>query len=83
MQNYPNPFNPATKIEYSLNKASRVTLEVFDLLGRSVATLVRDEQKGAGDYSVTFAANKLASGMYIYRLSASGQIITKKMMLLK
>jgi hypothetical protein len=81
-QNYPNPFNPVTKIEYSLPKESKVKLEVFDVLGRSIATLI-DDTKSAGRYAVDFDASRLSSGLYIYRLSASDKLFIKKMLLLK
>ena len=81
-QNYPNPFNPATIINFSIPKASNVLLEVFDVLGRKVATLF-DENKKAGNYCVEFNASNLSSGIYFYRFKTSGKIITKKMLLLK
>jgi len=81
-QNYPNPFNPATKISYNLPKSSQVKLEVFDILGRKVATLV-DQFQQVGQYKVDFVASKLSSGVYIYQLSTQDQMMTKKMMLLK
>jgi len=81
-QNYPNPFNPSTRIEFSLPVESHVSLEVFDILGRRVATLI-DGNKIAGNYSVEFNASNLSTGVYIYRLNASGKTITKKMLLLK
>lgn len=64
-QNYPNPFNPATMISYSIPKTSQVTLKVYDILGRELATLV-NEQKPAGSYEIKFDASQLASGTYIY-----------------
>jgi hypothetical protein len=67
-QNYPNPFNPTTTINYQLQKAGSVSLKVYDMLGREVATLVNGE-KTAGYYSATFDASRLSSGTYIYRLS--------------
>jgi|GEM_PF-661661 len=82
-QNYPNPFNPATTINYQLPEQSRVRLEVFDLLGRKVSTLVDNEQKTAGHYSVRFDARNLASGMYLYRLQAGNTTLTKKLTLIK
>jgi photosystem II stability/assembly factor-like uncharacterized protein len=81
-QNYPNPFNPTTVIEYSLPMRSKVMLYVFDILGRKVATLVNRNQT-AGTHSVTFNASNLASGVYLYRLSAGNFIDTKKLMLIK
>ena len=89
-QNYPNPFNPTTTISYQLPVSSDVTLKVYDLLGREVATLV-DEFKPAGRYEINFEASLLPSGIYFYMLQAvdpstdSGQayIETKKMILLK
>jgi lysophospholipase L1-like esterase len=81
-QNYPNPFNPSTEIKYNISQTSMVTLKVYDLLGRKVATLVNREQK-AGNYTVNFDASKLASGIYIYRIQAGDFSVTKKMTLLK
>ena len=81
-QNYPNPFNPATTISYSVPKESRVTLKVFDMLGREVATLV-NEVKQPGEYRLTFEASRFASGAYVYRLSSPNQTIVRKMMLMK
>jgi hypothetical protein len=89
-QNYPNPFNPTTVISYQLAVSSRVTLTVYDLLGREMATLVKEE-KEPGSYSATFDGSKLASGIYLYRLKArqteGGQagsfVETKKLLLLK
>jgi hypothetical protein len=81
-QNYPNPFNPATKIDYTVAKAGLVTIKVFDVLGREVATLLNEELQ-PGSYQVAFDGQKLASGIYVYRMAASGSTQTKKMMLLK
>jgi hypothetical protein len=82
-QNYPNPFNPSTHIDFTLATAAKVTLEVFDVLGRHVATLITGENRGAGKHSVTFNAAGLASGVYLYRLSTGTAVATAKMMLLK
>jgi phosphatidylserine/phosphatidylglycerophosphate/cardiolipin synthase-like enzyme len=82
LQNYPNPFNPSTRIKYSLPSNQLVTLRVYDLLGREVATLVNEKQ-AAGTYQVQFSMNGLASGVYFYRLGASGFVETKKMLLMK
>ena len=89
-QNYPNPFNPSTTIKYELPKSSEVRLSVFDILGREVTVLV-DERKDAGVYKVQFDVAGLASGVYIFRLTArqadGGQAATfvrsRKMLLLK
>lgn len=81
-QNYPNPFNPVTTINYQLPLTSKVRLEVFDVLGRKVATLI-DGEVQAGFHSVRFDARNLASGMYIYRLQAGSKVFTKKLTLIK
>jgi hypothetical protein len=82
-QNYPNPFNPSTKIFYELPKASRVSLIVYDVLGREVATLV-DRMQEPGSYTVTFSTQDgRASGVYFYRIHAGNFVSVKKMMLLK
>ncbi len=81
-QNYPNPFNPVTTIQYSIPQRGIVTLTVYDILGKQVATLV-NEEKDRGVYTVNFDASQLASGLYIYRLSAGSFVKSKKMLLLK
>jgi hypothetical protein len=81
-QNYPNPFNPTTVISYQLSAVSRVTLTVYDVLGRELKTLV-NEQQTAGNHSVTFNASYLPSGVYFYRLQAGTYAATKKLLLLK
>ncbi len=81
-QNYPNPFNPSTRIIYQVAATSNVKLEVFDMLGRKVATLV-NERKEAGEYPVIFNAQNLSSGVYFYRLQTDKFTQTKKMMLVK
>lgn len=81
-QNYPNPFNPTTIIKYSIPKRSYVSLNVYDLLGRKVQTLV-DGEKLAGEYTVNFSAKNLASGVYIYALRSGGYSFSKKLILLK
>lgn len=80
--NRPNPFNASTVIEYQLPQASEVTLEVYNLLGAKVATLVNEAEE-AGCKSVTWDASEVASGLYFYKLSAGDYIETKRMMLLK
>ncbi len=86
-QNAPNPFNPATAINYTITRKAHVRLEIFDILGRHVRTMV-DGIQGAGSYSVLFdgradAGNKLASGVYFYRLRVDDQSQIKTMVLLK
>jgi hypothetical protein len=81
-QNYPNPFNPSTIITYQLPVASDVKLEVFDMLGKKVATLVSGRQD-AGLYNYTLNATNLSSGVYFYRLQAGSFTQTKKMMFVK
>jgi hypothetical protein len=85
-QNYPNPFNPSTVISYQLPVNSQVTLKVYDMLGREVATLVNGEMK-AGSYSVPFNTSKgtlgFSSGVYVYRLEAGSFISTRKLVLMK
>ena len=84
MQNYPNPFNPSTVISWQIIEASHVTLKVFDMLGREVATLV-DEFKQPGVYNSQFTIqhSQLSSGVYYYTLQAGNLLQTKKMMLVK
>jgi len=81
-QNYPNPFNPTTQIKYTLAENSNVTLKVYDMLGKEVATLVNESQN-AGAHSINFNASDLASGLYIYKIQAGNFTQAKKMMLLK
>ncbi len=81
-QNYPNPFNPTTQIKYSIPVESHVKLNVYNVLGNEVATLI-DEDKPAGEYSVKFDASALSSGIYIYRLQTDYSTITKKMTMIK
>jgi hypothetical protein len=81
-QNYPNPFNPSTKISFTMPKAGSVTLKVFDMQGREIATLVEGEL-GAGNHETVFDASRLTSGTYIYRLVTRDFVETKKMVLLK
>ncbi len=81
-QNYPNPFNPTTVISYQLSAVSNVSLKVYDILGREVATLVNEKQN-AGSYSVTFDGSRLASGVYFYKLAAGNFVSVKKLVVLK
>ncbi|MEO8168446.1 MAG: T9SS type A sorting domain-containing protein, partial [bacterium] len=81
-QNYPNPFNPTTTIKFQISHSSFVTLNVFDLLGREVATLVNEEIT-PGSYERVFNAEGLASGVYLYRLQAGSFVQTRKLLLLQ
>jgi hypothetical protein len=83
-QNYPNPFNPETKIDYNISKAGNVSLKIYDILGREIATIV-NEFKQPGNYSVRLSANdfQLSSGVYFYRLTAGNFSQIKKMVYLK
>jgi hypothetical protein len=81
-QNYPNPFNPSTNIDYRISKLGIVTLKVFDILGREVATLVNGELQ-PGSYHATFDASHIASGVYVYQLRTGAFIQTQKMVLTK
>ncbi len=86
-QNYPNPFNPETQIKYAVPKNAKVSLKIYDLLGREITTLV-NEVKAPGVYSVKWngknsSGSKVASGIYFYRLKADNFIQVKKMLLLK
>jgi len=83
-QNFPNPFNPATIISYRLPQVSKVSIVVFDLLGRVVKTLV-NEEKQPGNYSVEWNTdeNFISSGIYFYQLRAGSFVETKKMMLVR
>jgi mannose/cellobiose epimerase-like protein (N-acyl-D-glucosamine 2-epimerase family) len=81
-QNYPNPFNPSTVIAFSLPSEARVTLAVYDMLGRCVATLVNNTM-GPGEHQVTWNAQSLPSGVYIYRVHAGAWSASKKLILSK
>ena len=81
-QNFPNPFNPSTTIGYQLAQGSKVTLKVYNVLGKEILTLI-DEYKPRGRYEKEFSAVKLPSGVYFYQLSAGSFVETKKMLLIK
>lgn len=81
-QNYPNPFNPSTIIRYQLAANSYVTLKVYDIVGRDVATLVNEHQR-AGHYSVTLNARNLPSGIFFYRINAGNFSAVKKLVVIK
>jgi hypothetical protein len=82
LQNYPNPFNPSTTIGYRIQERGFVSLRVFDLLGREVATLV-NELKQPGTYAVQWDASGVASGVYLYRLRSEGFIQTRRLLLVR
>ncbi|WP_372906613.1 T9SS type A sorting domain-containing protein [Rhodohalobacter sp.] len=81
-QNFPNPFNPTTQINYAVPENAQVKIEVYNVIGRRVATLV-DREMAPGNYTVNFDASSLSSGMYFYRLQAGSTLLTKKMTLIK
>jgi len=81
-QNFPNPFNPVTRISFALPKQGFVTLKVYDVLGKEVATLV-NEMKNQGSYSVDFNASNFSSGVYFYKIETNGFSDIKKMMMIK
>jgi len=80
--NYPNPFNPETIISYYLPKTSKISLVVYDSLGREVKTLVNDVQS-EGNYNIKFHPEELSSGLYVARLSSDNYTDTIKMIYLK
>lgn len=81
-QNYPNPFNPSTTISFDIAEASIVRLQIYDVLGREVQILL-NKHLGPGAHTVTFQAENLPSGVYLYRLSTNGLVQTKRMTLLR
>jgi len=81
-QNYPNPFNPSTVIQYALPQPGAVRLNVYDMMGRKVATLV-DGPKAAGYHQVVFDARHLGSGAYMYRLEAGNTVLARTLYLIK
>jgi hypothetical protein len=81
-QNYPNPFNSTTRIDFHLNRSAAVKLAIYDLKGNLIMVLM-DQKKAAGDYSVSWDADVMASGTYFYRIYMDGSYTTKKMILLK
>jgi hypothetical protein len=81
-QNYPNPFNPSTTISFSISERARTTLRVYDIIGNEITTLINEERDG-GNYTISFDASGLTSGIYFYRLTSGGISQSKKMLLIK
>ncbi len=81
-QNYPNPFNPTTQINFSIPESGKVSLKVFNMLGQTVQVLA-DEFRSTGQYSITFDASNLSSGVYVYQLEFDGKVLSHKMILMK
>lgn len=81
-QNYPNPFNPTTKIKYSIPNSAKVSIKVYDVLGKEVTTLM-NEFKNSGTHEIEFDASKLSSGLYFYRIISGIYSETRKMILLR
>lgn len=81
-QNYPNPFNPSTTISYSIAEDGIVNLEILNILGERIKTLVNDF-KTRGNHNISFNASSLASGVYVYKLQAGDFVSSRKMILLK
>ena len=81
-QNYPNPFNPTTNLEFGISKMGFVSLKVYDVIGKEVATLV-NESLSPGSYQVEFDGSNLTSGVYFYRMETGSFTDTKRMLLIK
>jgi hypothetical protein len=81
-QNFPNPFNPSTQIDFSIPRSSHVTLKIYDVLGKEVATLV-EGARVAGTYTATWNAQNYPSGIYFYRFKAGSYTMTRKLILLR
>jgi hypothetical protein len=82
LQNYPNPFNPRTSIKFTLHTSVFASLKVYDVLGRQVGTLV-NEALPSGEYSRTWDASNMPSGVYYYRLQAGSLLLVRKMLVVK
>ena len=81
-QNYPNPFNPITTISFEIPEKTRVSLKIYNVIGKEIATLI-DKEMFPGIYELPWDASKVASGIYFYQLSGENFIQTKKMILLR
>ncbi|PJA97720.1 MAG: peptidase S8, partial [Ignavibacteriales bacterium CG_4_9_14_3_um_filter_30_11] len=81
-QNNPNPFNPTTQINYAIKQEGLVTINIYDVLGRVITTLV-NENKTAGFYTVNFDASKFSSGVYFYTIKSNDFFDRKKMIVMK
>ena len=82
IQNYPNPFNPTTKISYEVPKRTFVRLQIFNILGQLIQTLV-DEEKQPGTFNVSWNAGNVPNGVYFYRINAGNFVDTKKMVVIR
>lgn len=82
-QNYPNPFNPATRIGFALPADENVTIKIYDLFGREIATLLNGDFRAAGTHSVNFDARELPSGVYFYHMRAGSYTAMRKMLLVQ
>ena len=82
LANHPNPFNPTTSISFSLSKSMEVRLEIYNINGQKISTLV-DGYLGVGEHNYEFDGNSFATGMYLYRLITNQEVVTKKMLLVK
>jgi len=82
-QNYPNPFNPSTTIRFDLRRAADISLSIYDITGREVATLLSRQRMSAGRHQLEWNAGEASSGIYFYRLNVNGQQMTRKMTLIK
>jgi len=81
-QNYPNPFNQSTTIEYHLSEPGQVTLDVFNMVGQRVASIINSREP-AGDHRIGFKAGNLFSGVYLYRLQVNNYVQSRKLILMK
>jgi methionine-rich copper-binding protein CopC len=81
-QNYPNPFNPVTKIKFAIAAGEKVKLEIFNITGQKITTLL-DRKLKAGEYEVEWNAGNVASGVYFYQFSYGNLVQTKKMVLIR